>query len=405
MTTTLGIGIIGCGNISTTYLRLAPLFRGIEIRACADRDPAIATARALEYGVRAETVEALLAAPDIDLVINLTIPDAHYAVSARALEAGKHVYSEKPLALTLAEGVALRDLAQTRGLTLASAPDTFLGGAHQQARHLIDEGRIGTVTAGTCHVMSKGMEHWHPNPDFFFLPGAGPILDIGPYYVANLINLIGPVRRVAALASSARTSRTITSEPRRGEVIPVRTPTNIHALLEFVSGATITLSASWDVYAHRHGNMELYGTEGALFVPDPNFFGGKLEAAGTDGVIAEVAPWDHPFGVVNQDLGRANYRTAGLADVALAITEGRDPRCSLERTLHGLEVMTAILHSGETGAFVTLTTTCTRPEPLDPAAARALLVDPAAAPALASAAPPAAARPEPRLAASGTGAA
>jgi predicted dehydrogenase len=377
MSDTLGIGIIGCGNISTTYFKLAPLFRGLEVRACADMNPATAEAQAGAYGVKAQTVEALLASPDVDVVINLTIPDAHFPVSLAALEAGKHVYSEKPLALSTEDGLALKSAADARGLKVGCAPDTFLGGAHQQARRMIDEGELGTITAGSAHVMSHGMEHWHPNPDFFFLPGGGPVLDIGPYYIANLINLIGPVRRVAALTSSATPTRTIsTPGPRKGEAIPVKTPTNIHALLEFAGGATITLSTSWDVWAHRHGSMELYGTEGALFVPDPNWFGGRLEAAGRDGKIAEVVPWDHPFGVPNDARPNgnfANYRTAGLADLAMSIIEGRDARCSLERTLHGLDVMSAILKSGETGAFVDLATTCTRPAPLGPDEARALL--------------------------------
>jgi predicted dehydrogenase len=309
-------------------------------------------------------------------------------VSKQALEAGKHVYSEKPLAIALDEGRALAELAASRGLTLACAPDTFLGGAHQHARRLIDEGSVGTITAGTCHVMSHGMEHWHPNPDFFFLPGAGPVLDVGPYYIANLINLLGPVARVAALTSSATPTRTILSEPRRGEEIPVRTPTNIHALLDFANGATITLSASWDVFAHRHGHMELYGTEGSLFLPDPNFFGGSVEAAGRDGVIGPVEPWDHLFGRLNHEGGRANYRTAGLADMALAILERREPRCSADRALHALEVMAGILQSGETGSFVAMRTTCTRPAPLGPEEAMALLLDPAIEPIMAARAQP-----------------
>lgn len=374
----IGIGIIGCGNISTAYLRLAPLFRGLDIRAVADVNPAAATARAEEFGTKAQSVEDLLANPDLDVVINLTIPDAHFGVSQAILNAGKHVYSEKPLALSLKEGIALRDLAAAKGLRVGCAPDTFLGGAHQQARALIDEGRIGQITAGGAAVMNHGMEHWHPNPDFFFLPGGGPMFDLGPYYIANLINLIGPVRRVAALTSSASAVRTITSEPRKGQTVPVKTPTNIHALLEFANGATINLSTSWDVWAHKRVNMELYGTEGSLFVPDPNFFGGTVALAGRDGVIAPVAPWDHPFGRTNfttqSGEALANYRASGLADMAAAIREGRDQRCSLERTLHGVEVMAAVLHSGETGSFVLLETTCTRPEALPPAAAQALLV-------------------------------
>jgi predicted dehydrogenase len=373
---TLGIGIIGCGNISTTYLTLAPLFRGLQVRAVADMNMAAAQARAAEYGVQAQSVEDLLANPALDVVINLTIPDAHFAVSQAILQAGKHVYSEKPLTLSLEDGLALRDLAAARGLRLGCAPDTFLGGAHQQARALIDEGRIGTITAGSSAVMSHGMEHWHPNPDFFFLPGGGPMLDLGPYYIANLINLIGPVRRVGALTSSASATRTITSEPRSGQTIPVKTPTNIHALLEFANGATVTLSTSWDVWSHKRVNMELYGTEGSLFVPDPNFFGGTVELAGRDGKAAAVDPWDHPFGRPNQKHSQgmmANYRTAGLADMAAALMDGRDQRCSLDRTLHGVEVMTAVLKSGETGQFVTLQTSCTRPAALSPSEAQALL--------------------------------
>lgn len=375
--TTLGLGIIGCGNISTTYLGLSPLFKGLKVRAVADISMPAAEARAKEYGVTAQSVDDLLANKDVDVVINLTIPDAHFGVSKRILEAGKHVYSEKPLTLTIEEGVTLRDLAKAKGLAVGCAPDTFMGGAHQLARKLVDDGAIGTVTAGGAAVLNHGMEHWHPNPDFFFLPGAGPMLDLGPYYVANLINLLGPVRRVGALTSAAQSERTISSEPRRGQKVPVKTPTNIHALLEFHTGATVNLSTSWDVWAHKRAHMELYGTEGTLFVPDPNFFGGTVEMAGRDGVAKVVDPWAHPFGVPNQNhQGRAlaNYRTAGLADMAAALIDGRDARCALERALHGVEVMTACLKSGETGQFVTLTTTCTRPAALGIAEAQALLV-------------------------------
>ncbi|MBV2184448.1 MAG: Gfo/Idh/MocA family oxidoreductase [Rhizobium sp.] len=372
----LGVGIIGCGNISTTYFSLAPLFKGLKVLACSDLNMNAAELRAEEYGVKAQTIDDLLANDELDIIVNLTIPDAHYAVSKRILEAGKHVYSEKPLVLSLEQGEDLRRIASGKGLSVGCAPDTFLGGAHQLARAYIDKGAIGRVTSGTCHVMSPGMEMWHPNPDFFFLPGGGPILDLGPYYIANLINLIGPVKRVAALTSMASETRTITSQPRAGEVIPVKTPTNVHALLEFVNGATITLSASWDVWSHRHANMELYGTEGSLFVPDPNFFGGLVEASGRDKDIKPLENWDHPFGISNQEHAngpRANYRTAGLADMAVAILDGRDARCSLDRALHGVDVMTAILKSGETGEFITLSTTCTQPAALGIAEAQALL--------------------------------
>ena len=367
-----GVGIIGCGNISTAYLRLAPMFGDIEVKAVADINMDAARAKAEEFGVRAETVEGLLASDDVEIVVNLTIPAAHFEVSARVLEAGKHVYSEKPFVLSLEEGAELKRLAEPGGLRIGSAPDTFLGGSHQQARALIDDGTVGRVTSGTAFVMSHGMEHWHPNPDFFFLPGAGPVLDIGPYYVTNLVQLLGPVQRVAAVTVTPSEMRTILSEPRKGETIPVKTPTTIHGLLHFANGAVITMCTSWDVWGHGHKPMELYGTEASLDVPDPNFFGGDLILTKANSPAETVTPWDHPFGVANQD-SRANYRTAGLADMAQAIGEGRPHRCSMELALHAVEVMTGVLKSGETGAFVDMTTTCERPAALDPASARALL--------------------------------
>lgn len=372
MSTSLGIGIIGCGNISAAYLRLAPLFAGIEMRACADMNMDAAQARAAEFGIRAETVEGLLGSSDIDIIVNLTVPNAHFAVSKAALEAGKHVYSEKPFVLTLEEGSALATIAKDRGLRVGSAPDTFLGGAHQLARHLVDSGAVGSVTSGTCFVQSPGMEMWHPNPDFFFQPGGGPVLDLGPYYISNLVQLIGPVKRVAAMASSASEYRTITSQPRHGEKIKVETPTTIHAILQFHSGAQITFCASWDVWQHGHSNMELYGKEGTLHVPDPNFFGGEVRMTEKAAFANVATAWDHPFGKSN-DGGRANYRAAGLADMAQAIAAKRPHRCSLEFSLHVVDVMTTILRAGESGTGLDVSTSCQRPEALSPDDARALL--------------------------------
>lgn len=372
----LRAGIIGCGNIAATYLRYAPLFKDVEVVACADLDARAADARAREFGVRAMPVDAMLSDEAIDIIVNLTVPDAHFAVSMAVLEAGKHVYSEKPLVLSMEQGLALKALADARGLSAGCAPDTFLGGAHQLARRAVDEGAVGTVVGGTCHVMNHGMEHWHPNPDFFYRKGGGPVLDLGPYYIAALVNLIGPVRQVAALATTPAPTRTILSAPRRGETIAVEIPTTVHALLAFACGATVTLSASWDVWAHRHANMEIYGSEGSLFLPDPNFFGGTVELARGTEPVAPLTAWDHPFGMPNEKHPggmRANYRTAGLADMAAAIRAGRPARCALDGALHGVEVMMAILESGETGRFVTLQTSCARPEALGVEAAGALL--------------------------------
>ena len=370
--TKLGVGIIGCGNISTSYCRLAPLFASLDLRAVSDIDMHLARARAADHGLRAETVEDLLRAPDIDVIVNLTVPKAHFAVTRRILEAGKHAYSEKPLALTLAEGDTLRELAAGRGLSVGAAPDTFLGGAHQQARTAIDAGEIGRVIGGTAHMMSRGMEDWHPNPDSYYQAGGGPILDVGPYYITNLVQLIGPVRSVAGLASTTFPNRTITNGARDGEKIQVDTATNIHALLEFAGGATVTLTTSWDVRAHRHSSMELYGEDGSLVLPDPNYFGGDVEIATADGPFETLPPWDHPFAQPNEP-GRANYRCAGLADMVSAIAEGRDHRCNIDLALHVVDVMTGILKAAQERRFIDLATTCDRPAVLLPAEAQALL--------------------------------
>lgn len=376
MAKTLGIGIIGCGNISATYFSLSPMFKGIEVRAGADINMDAARTRAKQYGVRAETIGDLLKAKDIDIVVNLTIPAAHYEVSKQILDAGKHVYSEKPFVLSVKDGLDLQKRAAKKGLRIGSAPDTFLGGAHQLARHLVDSGKLGKITSGTLHIMNHGMEHWHPNPDFFFLPGGGPVLDLGPYYIADLINLIGPVKRVAALATIPARERTISSKPRKGEKLKVETPTTILALLEFENGAAVTLNASWDVWSHGHSPIELYGEEGSLFIPDPNFFGGEVRYTRHDKPVTKAPKWEHPFSVANQQHGNgamANYRTAGLADMALAILGGRAHRCSQEVALHAVDVMTGILRSGETGKFINMATTCERPAALGVQEARKLL--------------------------------
>ncbi|MDP3897344.1 MAG: Gfo/Idh/MocA family oxidoreductase [Mesorhizobium sp.] len=380
----LGVGVVGCGNISAAYFRLAPLFKGIEMRACADINMESAKARASEFGLRAETVDGLLASPDIDIVVNLTIPAAHYDISKAALDAGKHVYSEKPFVLSAKDGLDLKKRAAKKNLRVGSAPDTFMGGAHQLARHLIDSGKVGKITSGTCHVMNHGMEHWHPNPDFFYVAGGGPVLDLGPYYISNLVQLIGPVKRVAALAATPQKQRTISNGPRNGKTVPVTTPTTLLALLEFESGAAITFNASWDVWQHGHKPMELYGEQGTLHVPDPNFFGGEVRYTKGNAEAKALPKWPHPFSVPNQQHSQgmmANYRTAGLADMAMGILAGRPHRCSLDFALHAVDVMTAILKSGETSKFVDMQTTCERPAALGVAEAKALLARPVTRPA------------------------
>lgn len=378
MTKIYGVGIMGAGNISQAYLRLAPLFKNLEVRAIADIVPDAAKKRAEEYKTRAQTPDELLKNSELDVIVNLTVPAVHYKVTSDILSAGKHAYSEKPFVLSVEEGKAIKKQADERKLKVGSAPDTFLGGAHQQARSIIDSGKVGRIASGTMHVLSRGMEHWHPNPDFFFQVGGGPILDLGPYYITDLISLIGPIKRVTAFTSMARKEREVTAEgPYKGTFIKVGTPTTIHAVLEFHNGAIVTLGASWDVHSHGHHNIELYGTEGSVYVPDPNFFNGDVVVADHTGAKEKVTPWDHPFGVANQNLDtptpRANYRNAGLADMMDAFETGRHARCDIDTALHAVDVMTSILKSGETGQVITLSTTCERPAALGPDEARALL--------------------------------
>ena len=377
---TLGVGIIGCGNISWAYLTLASKFNHIEVKAVADMNMAAAEMRAKEFNVKAQSVKDLLKNKDIQIVVNLTVPAVHYKVSKQILDAGKHVYSEKPMTLSYKDAVSLQKYAAKKKLRVASAPDTFLGASHQQARKAIDDGAIGKVVSGTCHFMGPGMEMWHPNPDFFFLPGGGPMLDMGPYYITNLINMLGPVKRVSALAAMGRKTRTITNGARSGEVLKVKTPTTYHALLEFSSGACITLGLSWDVWAHRHQNMELYGQTAAMFVPDPNFFGGDVMMATGGNLPEPIKAWAHPFGKNNwghhnsqTDVIFANYRCAGLADMADAIMKKRLARCDVSLVAHVVEVMTAVMEAGTKHKVIKLKSTCKRPAPLGPKEAAALL--------------------------------
>ena len=372
------IGIIGCGNISEAYLRLAAVFSNVRIVAVADIVPAAASARAAQFGVSAMAVDELLKNDEIDAIVNLTIPDVHYDVTKSILSAGKHAYTEKPMALNARDAGKLVKEADRRKLKLASAPDTFLGAGYQTARRLIDGGAIGKVVGGTATVMSHGMEHWHPNPGFFFRPGAGPIFDVGVYYITALVSLLGGVTGVAAMASMGTKTRLVSAEgPLKGKKIKVTTPTNINAILSFASGAQITLGASWDVWKHGHPNpIELYGLDGSMLVPDPNFFAGRISTSERGGDFKEIDTADAPFGKANWPWSGqprfANYRMLGVADMIDAARKNREPRCSGRMAAHVVEVMEAILTSAEKGAFVKLKSSVERPKPLTEADARRL---------------------------------
>lgn len=348
----IGVGLIGCGNISTIYFTNIPRYRGITVRACADMRIEAAKAQAQRFGVEAVSVDALLKRDDIGIVVNLTVPNAHSDVSLSALSAGKHVFSEKPLAVDLDEGRKVVAEGEERGLLVGCAPDTFLGAGGRLARRLIDEGAVGAILSGTASVMTHGMEHWHPDPEFFFKPGGGPVLDLGPYYLTTLVNLLGPVARVHSVASTGFAERLVTSEgSRKGDRIKVETPTTLLSLLEFTGGQHMTFSASWDVWKHGHPPIELYGAEGSLRAADPNFFGGVVETTERDGDWVGHDSSAMPLGVPNwpaDEPRAANYRALGVAELAAALREGRGNHASGRLALHVLEVMDAILHGGST---------------------------------------------------------
>jgi predicted dehydrogenase len=371
------IGIIGCGTISEAFLTLAREFHGVRIAACADIVPEAAKKRAQQFDLRALTVDALLKDSEIGLVINLTVPAAHYEVTRSILSANKHAFSEKPLALSAVDAKALVAEADQRGLALGCAPDTFLGGGGQTARRLVDQGAIGRAIGGTAHVLSHGMEHWHPDPTFYFKPGGGPVFDMGPYYITTLVNLVGPVHRVAALGATGFEERIVTSVPRRGQRIAVETPTTFNALLELAGGVQVTFGASWDVWRHGHANpIELYGAEGTMLVPDPNFFSGAVSVSKQAGDYTVKDTAREPFGAANwppDKRVRANYRMLGVAELVSAVAAGREPRCSGRLAAHVVEVMEAILVSAAEGRFVTIQSTVDRPAPLMPEEAERLV--------------------------------
>ena len=353
----VGVGIIGCGNISPAYLKALPGFGGVAVRGVADANPAAAAARGDEFEVPVRTVDALLADPDIELIINLTTPQSHLEVGLAALAAGKHVHSEKPLATRFADGARLMAAARAAGRRVGCAPDTFLGGGHQTCRRAVDAGRIGAPIGGTATFMCPGHERWHPNPDFYYKAGGGPMLDMGPYYLTALVNLLGPVESVAGMVGTPRAERTIGSMPRRGERIAVEVPTHVAGTLRFAGGAIVQIATSFDVAGHRHAPIELYGTEGTLMVPDPNRFGGPVEFLPTGGEWQEI-PVEAPY-------ADGNYRGIGAADLAGAIRHGRPHRASGALALHVLEVMEAFGRSSESGRHVAIETRVERPAPLE----------------------------------------
>ncbi|MBP1931343.1 Gfo/Idh/MocA family protein [Ammoniphilus resinae] len=350
------VGVIGCGTISGIYFKAGQTFDILDIAACADLDVSRAKAKAAEFNIpKACSPEELLADPEIEIVINLTIPKAHAEVCLAALEAGKHVYVEKPLAVSREDGKKIIKLAKERGLLIGGAPDTFLGGGIQTCRKLIDDGWIGEPVAATAFMMNHGHERWHPDPDFYYKVGGGPMFDMGPYYLTALINLIGPIRRVTGSARITFPERTITSQPKFGQKIQVETPTHIAGIFDFAIGAIGTIITSFDVWGSQVPRIEVYGSQGTLIVPDPNTFGGPVFIRRQGSTEWSEVPLTHGF--------TENSRGLGVADMAHAMISGRPHRANGDLTYHVLDVMHAFLDSSRSGNHVLVESSCEKPAP------------------------------------------
>lgn len=355
----VGVGVIGAGVISTQYLENLTRAADVRMLMIADLDADRAAARAAEFGVPSSgSVAELLARDDIEIVVNLTIPAAHVPVALDALAAGKHVWSEKPFALDLVSGQALLDEAHRAGLRVACAPDTVLGAGIQTGRRLIESGVIGTPLTALTLFQVSGPEAWHPNPDFLYARGGGPLFDMGPYYLSTLVQLMGPAARVVARGSQARASRIIGSGPRAGESFPVDVLTHVAALIDFESGTTAQSTFSFQSSRPRVGVVEISGTEGTLSLPDPNMFDGNVRIW-RDGMVeesdAELVP----------ATGSTFSRGAGVVELARAIRAGRPERASGEFAFHVLDLMVSMQQSAETdGAAIAIASTVTNPPAL-----------------------------------------
>jgi predicted dehydrogenase len=351
------IGVIGCGNISGIYLKNAKRFRNIETIAVADVVADRAKAKAEEFGVpKALTPEKLLADPDVDIVLNLTVPAAHAEIAIAALESGKHVYNEKPLTVSRESARKALEIARQKNLRVGCAPDTFLGASLQTCRKLIDEGAIGAPVAATGFMLGHGPERWHPDPEFFYKPGGGPLLDMGPYYITALVSLIGGIQSVAGSARASFSERSVGSGPKKGNTITVETPTHVASTLNFADGAIGTLVTSFDVWGHKHSHIEIYGAEGSISVPDPNNFSGMIQVFKSGTHEWREEPLSHSFA--------ENSRGVGIADMAAAIQENRPHRASGDLAFHVLDVMLSILDAAKSGTTVKLDSVVDRPAAL-----------------------------------------
>ena len=358
---TVKVGLVGVGDISGIYLKnIHETFREVELVGICDLKREKAERAKEKYPNLAiyDSMEDIFADPEIQVVLNLTRPYEHYGVTKAALLAGKHVYSEKPLAATFEEGKELAELAQSRGLMLGGAPDTFMGAGIQTCRRLIDDGYIGEPLGCSAFMIGCGHESWHPDPEFYYKHGGGPMLDMGPYYLTALVNLIGGVSQVTGMVKASFPTRTITSKPLYGTVVDVDVPTYVSGMMRFENGAIGTIFTTFDVQFPREQSrfIEVYGSEGTLFVPDPNEFNGPIRLFRPEDKTLRELPAMYDY--------RENSRALGLADMVGALANGRNFRANWTQTLHVLEIMTAFEKSSTLGQTLSIGSAFRRGEPM-----------------------------------------
>jgi predicted dehydrogenase len=368
------IGLIGCGNIAETYFRAQDYFNNIKFVACADKFPEVSKKCADQYHIKSLTVDEIIHNTNVDIILNLTIPQAHFEISKLALEAGKHVYSEKPMSIKYDEANELVNLAKDNNLYIGNAPDTFLGGGGQVARKFVDDGDIGKVLTGNFIFAFPGVQEFHPNPESWFQSGGGPVIDMGPYFFTTLVNLLGPVKNVRSRGKKFADQREYLVGPKKGKSFNVDISTSVMLDIEFANEAIVQGFISFDVQNHARNHMELYGTKGSLVVPDPNMFGGPVllsrelgsewqEFSVEDKYLGKTNIINHS-GRSNEAPKQSNYRGVGLSEMIYSIENNIQHRCNGNLALHVLDIIESTIIASETKKEVSLRSTCEQPKPL-----------------------------------------
>ena len=367
------VGLIGCGHISETYFKGHEYFNNFQITKCADINMEVANKCAKVNNIEACSVDDIIKDKEIEIILNLTIPKAHYEIAKKSLENGKHIYSEKPMAVNFEDGKHLLQLSKEKGLYIGNAPDTFLGGGIQKSIELVSSGTIGDIKLGNAIFAFPGVQSYHPNPEPWFAEKeGGPVIDMGPYYLTALVNLLGPAKKVHGISTKVFNTRTIGIGPKKDTNFEVQCPTTYLVNLEFENSALIQLTLSFDVIAHQRNHIELYGTKGSIIVPDPNMFGGSpLVCINSDtGEWIEHKTEDMPLGKINireeslranEESTRANYRGVGLAEMAYSIEYGKKNRCNGELSLHVLDIIQTTMSAANQGKTLEINTSCEVP--------------------------------------------